>query len=89
VADKVLASVAKPVTLHERDVKTTVSIGISFYPDNSGDAEALVRAADYAMYLAKADGKNSWQVCPKGLPGPGKQFRPTPEGVSSSAVAGS
>jgi diguanylate cyclase (GGDEF)-like protein/PAS domain S-box-containing protein len=89
VADKVLASVAKPVTLHEREVKTTASIGISFYPDNSGDAEALVRAADYAMYLAKADGKNSWQVCPKGLPGPGKQFRPTPEGVSSSAVAGS
>ena len=46
-------------------MKTTVSIGVSFYPDNSGDAEALVRAADYAMYLAKAEGKNSWQVCPK------------------------
>ena len=46
VADKVIASVAKPVTLQRHTVKTTVSIGISFYPDNSGDAEALVRAAD-------------------------------------------
>ena len=89
VADKVLASVAKPVTLQGHTVKTTVSIGISFYPDNSGDAEALVRAADYAMYLAKAEGKNSWQVCPKGLPGPGKHFRPTQGTVSASVGAGS
>jgi diguanylate cyclase (GGDEF)-like protein len=89
VADKVIASVAKPVTLQRHTVKTTVSIGISFYPDNSGDAEALVQAADYAMHLAKAEGKNSWQVCPKGLPGPGKHFRPIPETVSSSAPAGS
>ena len=89
MADKLLASVAKPVTLERHEVTTTASIGISFYPDNSGDAEALLRAADYAMYLAKAEGKNGWQVCPKGLPGPGKQFRPTPEAASSSAVAGS
>jgi GGDEF domain-containing protein len=56
-------------------VKLTVSIGISFHPDNSGDAEVLLRAADYAMYLAKGQGKNSWQICPKGLSGSGKDFR--------------
>jgi hypothetical protein len=27
------------------------------------------------MYLAKGQGKNGWQVCPKGLPGQGKAFR--------------
>jgi GGDEF domain-containing protein len=54
----------------------TVSIGISFHPDNAGDAEILLRAADYAMYLAKGEGKNSWQVCPRGVPGVGRGFRP-------------
>ena len=53
----------------------TVSIGISFHPDNAGDAEVLLRASDYAMYLAKGQGKNSWQICPKILPDSGKDFR--------------
>jgi diguanylate cyclase (GGDEF)-like protein/PAS domain S-box-containing protein len=76
VAEKILQSVAKPTTLQRHEVMTTASIGISFYPDNSGDAEALLRAADYAMYLAKSEGKNGWQVCPKGLPVSGEHFRP-------------
>ena len=74
VADKVLASVAKPVTLQRHMVKTTVSIGISFYPDNSGDAEALVRAADYAMYLAKSRGKEQLAGLPQGSPRTGHAF---------------
>jgi diguanylate cyclase (GGDEF)-like protein/PAS domain S-box-containing protein len=75
VAEKILRGVAKPFTLDQHQVSITVSIGISFYPDNTGDAEVLLRAADYAMYLAKGQGKNGWQVCPKGLPGQGKAFR--------------
>ena len=55
----------------------TVSIGISFHPDNAGDAEVLLRAADYAMYLAKGEGKNSWQVCPKACPVSGEASRPS------------
>jgi len=75
VADKILRRIAKPFTLDQHEVKLTVSIGISFYPDNTGDAEVLLRAADYAMYLAKGQGKNSWQLCPKGKPGSAKGFR--------------
>jgi len=76
VADKILREVARPSTIGGREVKMTVSIGISFHPDNAGDAEILLRAADYAMYLAKGEGKNSWQVCPRGVPGVGRGFRP-------------
>ena len=36
VADKILVSVAKPVTLQRHAVKTTASIGISFYPGQLG-----------------------------------------------------
>ncbi len=75
VADKILRSVARPFTLEGHEVKMTVSIGISFHPDNAGDAEVLLRASDYAMYLAKGQGKNSWQICPKVLPGSARGFR--------------
>ncbi|MFV3367674.1 diguanylate cyclase domain-containing protein [Pseudomonas sp. NY15435] len=33
----------------------TPSIGIAFYPQDAGDADALTRAADIAMYQAKQD----------------------------------
>jgi diguanylate cyclase (GGDEF)-like protein len=75
VADKILRIAAKPFTLERHEVKITVSIGISFHPDNAGDAEVLLRAADYAMYLVKGQGKNGWQICPKGLPGSVTDFR--------------
>ncbi len=75
VADKILRSVARPFTLEGHEVKMTVSIGISFHPDNAGDAEVLLRASDYAMYLAKGQGKNSWEICPKVLPGSARGFR--------------
>jgi diguanylate cyclase (GGDEF)-like protein/PAS domain S-box-containing protein len=75
VAGKILHRIASPFTLQGREVKATASIGISFHPDNSGDAEALLRASDYAMYLAKTQGKNNWQVCPRGMPVAGMDFR--------------
>jgi diguanylate cyclase (GGDEF)-like protein/PAS domain S-box-containing protein len=75
VADKILRSVAKPFTIKRHKVNLTVSIGISVHPDNGIDAELLLRAADYAMYLAKGQGKDRYLVCPEGLPGSGKNFR--------------
>jgi diguanylate cyclase (GGDEF)-like protein/PAS domain S-box-containing protein len=69
VADKILRSVAKPFTLKRHKVNMTVTIGIAIHPDNGSEAEALLGAADYAMYLAKGEGKNRSLVCPQGLPG--------------------
>lgn len=75
VADKILRSVGKPFSLKRHKVKMTVSIGISMHPDNGSDAEVLLGAADYAMYLAKGQGKNRWLVCPQGLPGSSRTSR--------------
>ncbi len=38
--------------------RLTVSIGISIYPDDGDSAEALLDAADRALYRAKDDGRN-------------------------------
>lgn len=69
VANKIRRKVAKPLTLKRHRVSVTVSIGIGLYPDNGKDADVLLGAADYAMYLAKAQGKNRVLTCPVELPG--------------------
>jgi EAL domain-containing protein (putative c-di-GMP-specific phosphodiesterase class I) len=37
------------------------SIGVSFYPEDGGDAETLIKNADTAMYQAKEAGHNSFK----------------------------
>lgn len=40
----------------------TVSMGVAAVPDNATDAEAVVRAADRALYAAKSSGRNTIRV---------------------------
>lgn len=42
------------------DVHTSVSIGISLYPEGATDTESLLRNADIAMYCAKHSGKRRY-----------------------------
>jgi diguanylate cyclase (GGDEF)-like protein/PAS domain S-box-containing protein len=62
VARKVLQSVAEPVALNGHRLYVTTSIGITFYPDDGEDAEALLRNADNAVYVAKSEGRNTYQM---------------------------
>ncbi len=45
------------------DWRLTASMGIGLYPQHASGADALVVAADKAMYEAKAAGKNVVRVC--------------------------
>jgi len=80
VALNVRRALARSFTLARHKVKVSVSIGISFYPENGRDTDTLLRAADYAMYLAKREGGNRHMTC---LPGTSRDWRGSREGAGA------
>ena len=62
VADKVVAGLSQPFTLPKGVATIGASIGISLYPDHGDYAEALLLAADKALYRAKTAGKNRYAI---------------------------
>lgn len=61
VAQKILDTVARPVVVRGQECQVTSSVGISTYPQDGKDSQALLRSADSAMYRAKEQGKNRFQ----------------------------
>jgi diguanylate cyclase (GGDEF)-like protein len=60
-AEKLIEAMAEPHLIDGHRLHVTLSIGISLYPDDSKDAEEMVRNADTAMYHAKRNGRNNYQ----------------------------
>jgi len=61
VADKILRALDSPVRVDGEDLRLGASIGISVYPADAGDGEALLRNADAAMYRAKRGGGRQYR----------------------------
>lgn len=57
----VLNAFKEPFHLNEDCLYVTMSIGIAFYPEDGTTGETLFKAADQAMYEAKAQGRNNYQ----------------------------
>ena len=60
LAQRLVKDLASPYMLGSNSFHVTVNIGISIFNDG-GDAPALLKAADVAMYRAKDTGRNSFQ----------------------------
>jgi diguanylate cyclase (GGDEF)-like protein/PAS domain S-box-containing protein len=61
MARRIIHAFAHPILLGEEEFFVTTSIGISLYPADGEDQEALIKHADTAMYLAKDRGGNKYQ----------------------------
>ena len=61
VAGKILSVVIKPVNIMNEECRVTASIGISVFPKDAKEEQALMKNADIAMYQAKEEGKNNYQ----------------------------
>ena len=60
-AQKILAALAPPHLIDQQELHISASIGISIYPEDGTDAEALTKSADTAMYNAKENGRNNYK----------------------------
>lgn len=58
VADKIVAAFMAPFLLDGGEATATASIGLALFPLHGGDEEALLHAADHALYRAKEAGRN-------------------------------
>ncbi|MCW9012722.1 MAG: EAL domain-containing protein [Gammaproteobacteria bacterium] len=61
VARKILDAMSKPNKLLKHEIIITPSIGITLAPDDSLNADILLKNADLAMYKAKSQGRNNYQ----------------------------
>jgi diguanylate cyclase (GGDEF)-like protein/PAS domain S-box-containing protein len=60
-AAKILVALNSAYTVGARTVHISASIGISLYPRDGEDSEALLKNADMAMYHAKERGRGNFQ----------------------------
>ncbi len=62
IGEQLRAAIAESTQLEGREVdltEVTASIGVAAFPEHAGDADALISAADAAMYAVKRGGKNA------------------------------
>jgi diguanylate cyclase (GGDEF)-like protein/PAS domain S-box-containing protein len=57
-----LARMSPEMLVDEQMVSVTTSVGICIYPDFAQDAKHLLKRADSAMYAAKENGRNQYQI---------------------------
>ncbi|ATX82279.1 PAS domain S-box-containing protein/diguanylate cyclase (GGDEF) domain-containing protein [Mariprofundus ferrinatatus] len=62
VAEKILNRFSNPTMAAEISCNIGCSIGIAIAPDDSNNADDLVKKADTAMYLAKSSGKQQYRI---------------------------
>lgn len=62
IASKILDAVREPMMVGGHELFATISIGVSIFPGDGRDAETLVRNADTAMYRAKEQGRDGFQL---------------------------
>ncbi|RXI96275.1 EAL domain-containing protein [Anaerobacillus alkaliphilus] len=62
VAISLLTTLHEPFQYNHYEFTVTTSVGITFYPYHGTNANSLIKNADAALYYAKENGKNNYQI---------------------------
>jgi diguanylate cyclase (GGDEF)-like protein/PAS domain S-box-containing protein len=60
VVDRLVKSISMPYLIEGNEICITVSMGVSFYPDDGTYEDQLLQRSDEAMYRVKNSGKNGY-----------------------------
>ncbi|HET7775652.1 MAG TPA: EAL domain-containing protein, partial [Azospira sp.] len=61
IAQRLLEAMTQPFNVDGHELVLSASVGISMYPHDGTDLNALLKNADAAMFSAKAAGRNAYQ----------------------------
>ena len=67
LAARIVDAMSAPFDLDGHQVVIGVSIGVAFAPTDGTDAVQLLKAADLALYRAKADGRSTYRFFEPGM----------------------
>ena len=59
IGTRVIESMGKPFDIEGHRIEIGASVGVALYPEDGGDADTLMRAADAAMYRVKDEGRGA------------------------------
>ncbi|MFZ5967848.1 MAG: EAL domain-containing protein [Bacillota bacterium] len=62
IVQKIFTSLSHSYLLKDHEIFVTGSIGISIFPMDGEDVDTLIKHADTAMYRAKEQGRNTYQL---------------------------
>lgn len=60
--ERIMKSFQEEITIEEKVIDISLSMGVSSYPDNGEEAIVVLNKADEAMYRAKQAGKNGYCI---------------------------
>jgi diguanylate cyclase (GGDEF)-like protein/PAS domain S-box-containing protein len=61
-AQRLVDLISSTAHVGEMEVNLTASVGVCVYPDFAGDVDTMLERADAATYVAKANGRNKYQM---------------------------
>jgi diguanylate cyclase (GGDEF)-like protein/PAS domain S-box-containing protein len=64
---EIIRAMKQPFLLHDQEVYTSTSIGVSIFPLDGNDVDTLIKNADRAMYQAKSNRRNHFEFYHSGL----------------------
>lgn len=72
VAKKILSLIQRSFQIDDHDLYISVSIGVAIYLEHGDDSASLLKHAEIAMYRAKEQGRNRWELYDPQIDGGGK-----------------
>ena len=62
VANKVIKAISEPFLIEGNEIFVTTSLGIAQGNSSNSNPDAIVKNADVALYSAKKEGRNKYQL---------------------------